>query len=135
MPPPSTVNLADLLLTTEDAAPGATTAPDTFTPEAVQREAIAILGQEDGLALLTAVLDTVADAGVDPHNPLADFDAAEDAVLTVLEAADDELIMAVVDLGDITWEEAQSLGEVLGDEDDLGAGLYWAAQALLDEEE
>lgn len=133
--PPQTVNLADLLLTPEESTPAAPDAPEAFAPDAAQREALIILGETDGRALLEAILDVMADAGLDPHNPLANFDDAEDAVLTVLEAADDELIMALLDLGDLSWEEALSLGEVLGDEDELGTGLYWATQALVEETE
>jgi hypothetical protein len=69
----------------------------------------------------------------DPHSALTED--GEEAVLSLLEALDDDLLAAVQDLGALTWESARALGEALGGDEDLGPALYWAALILNSEEE
>jgi hypothetical protein len=110
-------------------------APETPSEDAAA-ESLAVLEGEDGRAFLSGALAQLARAGVDPTDPHSALtEDGEEAVLSLLEALDDDLLAAVQDLGALTWESARALGEALGGDEDLGPALYWAALILNSEEE
>ena len=95
-----------------------------------QEQAVAVLAAKNIAHALDSIAERVAALAVDIEDDLQDFGVFEGAVLDGMAALPDEVLAAITEFGDLTWEEAHAIGDFAAPDTRLGAVLYWCVRAM-----